>query len=128
MGMRKLLVSWWRPPDLEDPEEQRIAAVTLPLATISALVLGLWIPVSLIFFIPLWAALTSLDAMGCAASAALVRARRARAGARVLVATALLSITAALTTGGVEGSIPSLYALAVVAAGCDSSFGHSITT
>jgi PAS domain S-box-containing protein len=117
MTLGEFLLSWWRPPDLEDPEERRIAAVTLPLAMICTLVLVLWIPVSLIAFIPLWAALTALDAMGCAASAALVRARRARAGARLLIATAFFAVTAALTTGGVEGPIPSLYALVVVGAG-----------
>ena len=115
--MRKFLVSWWRPPDLEDPEEQRIAAVTLPLATIFALGVGLWIPASLLMLEAHWPLLAMLITVAYGLSAALARARRARAGARVLVATAFLSTTAGVLVSGASGPVPALFVMSVVAAG-----------
>jgi PAS domain S-box-containing protein len=117
MRVRKFLVSWWRPPELEDPEEQRIAAATLPLATVFALVTLLWVPASLAFETPFWAASSALEAAACAASAALVRGGWARAGALLLVATAFLATTIGVAWAGVGSPVPSYYVASIVAAG-----------
>src|SRR5262245_48883567 len=101
MTLRAFLLSWWRPP--EDPD-QRVAALTLPLATIFTLVVLLWIPVAIgVFGLPSWSALAALFGLAYATAAMLVRRRRAAAGARVLVATALLSTSAGVAATSVGG-------------------------
>jgi PAS domain S-box-containing protein len=118
MTLRKFVVSWWQPPEFEDPESQRIAAVTLPLATIFALAGALWIPAALwTFGGPVWPACAALVAAAYAACALLIRASRARAGARLLVATAFLTTSAGVAMSGVGGPLPSLYTMSIVAAG-----------
>ncbi|HVP29669.1 MAG TPA: PAS domain S-box protein [Myxococcota bacterium] len=118
MTLRGLVRSWLRPPELGDPEQQRIATVTLPLATIFALGVGIWIPAALLVIGGvLWPTLAAVAATAYATAAALVRVGRVCAGARLLVATAFLATTAGVVAGGVGGPVPSLYAMSIVAAG-----------
>ena len=118
MNVRSLLASWWRPPDFSDPEDQRIAVMTLPLATIFTLAGALWTPAGLLLFgTSLWLALGALLAVPFAIAATLVRNQHARAGARLLIATAFLATTAGVAVSGVGGPVPSLYAMSIVAAG-----------
>jgi two-component system, cell cycle sensor histidine kinase and response regulator CckA len=118
MTLRAFLLSWWRPPDFDDLEDRRVAALTLPLATIFAVCVALWVPAAvLIYRFSLWPMLAALFALAYASAAVLVRARRAEAGAQLLVTTAFLSTTAGVAAAGIAGPVPSLYALSVIAAG-----------
>ena len=118
MTLRRLLVSWWRPPDFEDPEEQRVAAMTLPLATIFMLAGALWTPAAaLLFERPSWLGLGVLLAIAFAITGYMVRSGHALAGARLLIATAFITTTFGVVAGGVGGPVPSLYAMSIVAAG-----------
>jgi PAS domain S-box-containing protein len=118
MTLRAFLLSWWRPPDFEDLENRRVAALTLPLATIFAVCVALWIPAAIsIYRFSLWPMLSGLFALAYASAALLVRAGRADAGAQLFVTTAFLSTTAGVAAAGIAGPVPSLYALSVIAAG-----------
>src|SRR5262245_6905413 len=118
MTLRSFLVSWWRPPRFEDLEDQRIAALTLPLATIFAACVALWIPAAIwIYRMTLWRVLSAAFALAYLAAAACVRSGRANAGARLMVATTFVSATAGVIATGVDVPVPSLYALSVVTAG-----------
>jgi PAS domain S-box-containing protein len=118
MTLRAFLASWWRPPHFEDLEDQRVASLALPLATIFALGVSLWIPTAILLFgMSPWPLLAALFAAAYVAAAMLVRAGFAAAGAKLFVATAFLSTTAGVAASGTGGPVPSLYALSIVAAG-----------
>jgi PAS domain S-box-containing protein len=118
MTLRSLLVSWWRPPEFEDPEDQRVAAMTLPLATIFTFAGALWAPTAaLLFGESFWLVLGALLAASFVIAAAVVRRGRARDGASLLIASAFAATTAGVVAGGVGGPVPNLYALSIVAAG-----------
>jgi PAS domain S-box-containing protein len=118
MTLRAFLVSWWRPPDFDDLEDRRVAALTLPLATIFAVCVALWIPAAVsIYRFSLWPMLSGVFALAYASAALLVRGGRADSGAQLFVTTAFLSTTAGVAAAGIGGPVPSLYALSVIAAG-----------
>ena len=65
MSLQSFLVSWWRPPRFEDLEDQRVAALTLPLATIFAVCVALWIPVAFwVYHLTLWPVLPAKQSPG----------------------------------------------------------------
>lgn len=116
--MNARIASLWRPPDFDDAEAQRIAAVTLPLALTFAAASLFWLPVGfLVFGDPPYPLVAGTAAVGHGMAARLVQMRRPLAGAWLLLGTTFATTTAALVIGGVERPAGGFFIMSVFAAG-----------